>query len=70
MLVAKKRLVLLRKAEQMVGPAETVLTHGVQPLAAAVKDVIFAASNGASVEKWVSNKWGIPHAPLTLARFA
>ena len=54
----------------MVGPAETGLTHGVQPLAAAVKDVIFAAINGASVEKWVSNKWGIPHAPLTLARFA
>ena len=50
--------------------AETELTHGVRPPAAAVKDVILAAINGASVEKWVSSKWGIPHAPLTLARFA
>ncbi|MEC9114597.1 MAG: hypothetical protein VX650_09670 [Actinomycetota bacterium] len=50
--------------------AETALTHGVRPPAAAVKDVILAAINGASVEKWVSSKWGIPHAPLTLARFA
>ena len=32
--------------------------------------MILAAINGASVEKWVSSKWGIPHAPLTLARFA
>ena len=32
--------------------------------------MVLAAINGANVEKWVTSKWGIPHAPPTLARFS
>ena len=49
---------------------ETAGMFGIQPQAAAIKDLILAAINGASVEKWVSSKWGLPHAPPTLASFA
>ena len=44
--------------------------YGTQQPVAAVKDLILAAINGASVEKWVRSKWGIAHAPPTLATFA
>ena len=34
------------------------------------KELVLAAINGANVEKWVTRKWGIPHAPPILARFS
>ena len=49
---------------------ETNLAYGVQVTDAMVKDLVLAAINVANVEKWVSSKWGIPHAPPTLARFS
>ena len=49
---------------------ETAGMFGIQPQAAAIKDLILAAINGASVEKWVSSKWGISIAPPILASFA
>ena len=49
---------------------ETAGMFGIQPQAAAIKDLILAAINGASVKKCVSSKWGISHAPPTLASFA
>ena len=49
---------------------ETAGMFGIQPQAAAIEDLILAAINGASVEKWVSSKWGSSHAPSILASFA
>ena len=49
---------------------ETELTRNFRPTMTQIKDLINAGLNGASVEKWVRSKWGITHAPQSLARYA
>ena len=44
--------------------------HGAKREADEVKELVLAMINGASCEKWVREKWGLPGAPPTLARFA
>ena len=43
---------------------------GHRPLTAAVKDLVLASINGASIEKWVREKWNITQVPQTLAAFS
>ena len=49
---------------------ETNLVYGVQVTDAMAKELVLAAINGANVEKWVTRKRGIPHAPPIRARFS
>ena len=43
---------------------------GYRPLTAAVKELVLASINGASIEKWVREKWNITQVPQTLAAFS
>ena len=50
--------------------AELRNKHGDFKTGEEIKDLVLAMINGASVEKWVREKWGLQGAPPLLARFA